>query len=126
MLWNQKRDTYAALFKATDKLTNALAPLPGSIRRNNEATPATKATTVELVRAQLEELVAAKNALTSAFSFAVIFTSQECITQVKKYSDSRVPVTNPITAEWAETELANVRLHLFGLPRIAKQDLGIT
>lgn len=53
MIWNNKRDTYAALFKAKDQMENALGPLPVFIRRASEATPTTKAPTLELVRVQL-------------------------------------------------------------------------
>lgn len=125
MIWNNKRDTYAALFKAKDQMENALGPLPVFIRRASEATPTTKAPTLELVRVQLAELVAGQTSFGSAYSLAVIFTNSECLTMIKRYSDGRTAITDSPTAEWAEAELNNLRLHLGRLPTVAKQDLGI-
>jgi hypothetical protein len=126
MVWNQKRDTYAALFKAKDQIEHALGPLPVFIRRSSEASPATKAIALELVRGQLTELVAGQMSFSSAYSLAVIFTNAECLTMIKRYSDGGTAITDSPTAEWAEAELNNLRLHLGRLPTVAKQDLGIT
>ena len=126
-IWNQKRDTYIALFRAIDELQKSLGVMPTWIERSNDTglPIETRATWQKMLMERLKEFAEAQEQFGAAYSMAVLFTNKECLELIANYSKDTIKMPIPPDKQWAEAQLAAIR-KLLVLPSIAKGDLGIS
>ena len=124
--WNHKRDTYARLLEAGQKIQDAANGLLALLPHRIAGDATTSAYATELVNKRLNELNSAHSELMHATSLAAIFACPECHELLREFMNARAKLQCRLEdSQWVQSEIQLTVTLLGRLPSIAKKDLGL-